>query len=70
MSDCSYCHGTGIEPNIGGLCVRCAGSGSRRPGSDPHIEKRAETIHCLCGMLIEYCPVRDGHRCPPVRVAP
>ena len=67
--NCPNCEGTGIEPNIGGLCVKCAGTGARRPGRDPLPSTRADIIHCLCGHLLRYCPAADGQRCWPRPVA-
>jgi len=70
MTECGYCSGIGIEPNIGGLCVRCHGSGTRKRGRDPEaIVTRTQTIHCFCGFAVEGgildCPAGRGQPCPP-----
>jgi hypothetical protein len=45
---CGHCSGTGVEPEIGGLCVGCDGTGHRRPGRED-VPPRRETLRCLCG---------------------
>lgn len=51
---CPRCEGVGVEPKIGGLCSVCHGS-TKKPAGKGRFESRAETIHCICGSLVEYC---------------
>lgn len=63
MSACTYCNNTGIEPNIGGCCVMCGGSGTRRAGKDPYLPSRAMNLSCLCGWAIPDCPAARKEPC-------
>ena len=62
---CDRCGGEGIEPNIGGLCSVCGGSGVRR-GRAPKYEDRRDGLHCWSGFEIAFCGPANDMECPPI----
>lgn len=66
MTDpCPACRGRGVDPDIGGLCDSCHGSGRWPRGLPAMLQRpRCERLRCLCGFQVEVCPAETDGACP------